>query len=119
MTVISSSWFSTNPLVVKRESSCFDVLLLSLTLLTVLFIPSIKINDGLFLGADELLVTLMGVRLLQRGVFWLDKFLWVLIFLSCIILVSILVNSNYKDYREYLEIHKLIKIAILYIFTCW
>jgi len=119
MTVISSSWFSTNPLVVKRESSYFDVLLLSLTLLTVLFIPSIKINDGLFLGADELLVTLMGVRLLQRGVFWLDKFLWVLIFLSFIILVSILVNSNYKDYREYLEIHKLIKIAILYMFTCW
>lgn len=119
MTVISSSWFSTNPLVVKRESSYFDILLLSLTLLTVLFIPSIKINDGLFLGADELLVTLMGVRLLQRGVFWLDKFLWVLIFLSCIILVSILVNSNYKDYREYLEIHKLIKIAILYMFTCW
>ena len=119
MTIISSSWFSTSSLVIKRESSHVDVLLLSLTFLSVLFIPSIKINDGLFLGVDELLVTLMGIRLLQQGVVWIDKFIWVIIFLSCIILVSILVNPNYKDYREYLEIHKLIKIAILYMFTCW
>lgn len=119
MTIISSSWISTSPLVVKRESSYFDVLLLSLTFLSVLFIPSIKINDGLFLGVDELLVTLMGIRLLQRGVVWLDKFIWVIIFLSCIILVSILVNPNNKDYREYLKFISLSKIAILYMFTCW
>jgi hypothetical protein len=88
-----------------------------LTFLSVLFLPSIKINSQLYLGLDEFIVVIMGIRLLSKKFFWIDQLAIILILMSFFILASIIVNPNFSDYREYLEIHKVIKFAIFYVFT--
>lgn len=101
----------------SSKSSWVDVVLLSLTFLSILFIPSIKIHNELFLGLDEFLVLLMGLRLLLKRFFWIDQLVLVFVLLSCIILSSILLNSNRADYREYLEVHKVLKFVVFYLFS--
>jgi O-antigen ligase len=101
----------------SSKSSWVDVVLLSLTFLSILFIPSIKIHNELFLGLDEFLVLLMGLRLLLKRFFWIDQLVLVFVLLSCIILSSILLNSNRADYREYLEVNKVLKFVVFYLFS--
>jgi O-antigen ligase len=66
---------------------------------------------------DEFLVLLMGLRLLLKRFFWIDQLVLVFVLLSCIILSSILLNSNRADYREYLEVHKVLKFVVFYLFS--
>lgn len=110
---------TSNGIRLKAVATDFDKYLLFLTMVSIVFVPSIKINDALFVGIDEVLVLLMGLRLLQEKIFWLDQMVMVFGLLGLIILFSILLNPNYKDYREYLELHKLLKFATLYLFSCW
>ncbi len=99
------------------KAANFDLFLVVLTFLSVLFLPSIKINSQLYLGLDEFIVVIMGIRLLSKKFFWIDQLVIILILMSFFILASIFVNPNFSDYREYLEIHKVIKVAIFYVFT--
>ena len=99
------------------NAAIFDLFLVVLTFLSVLFLPSIKINSQLYLGLDEFIVVIMGIRLLSKKFFWIDQLAIILILMSFFILASIIVNPNFSDYREYLEIHKVIKFAIFYVFT--
>jgi O-antigen ligase len=99
------------------NAAIFDLFLVVLTFLSVLFLPSIKINSQLYLGLDEFIVVIMGIRLLSKKFFWIDQLAIILILMSFFILVSIFVNPNISDYREYLEIHKVIKFVIFYVFT--
>lgn len=100
-----------------RKSTLVDVVLLALTFLSILFVPSIKIHSELFLGLDEFLVLLMGLRLLLKRFFWIDRLMLVFAVLSFFMLVSILFNSNRTDYREYLEIQKVVKFVVFYLFS--
>ncbi len=59
----------------------------------------------------------MGLRLLLKRFFWIDQLVLVFVLLSCIILSSILLNSNRADYREYLEVHKVLKFVVFYLFS--
>jgi hypothetical protein len=47
------------------KTAIFDLFLVVLTFLSVLFLPSIKINSQLYLGLDEFIVVIMGIRLLN------------------------------------------------------
>ncbi len=100
---------------IKAEK--MDGILLFVTLFSILFVPSIRIHSGLFLGIEELLIVIMGLRLCLVRWYLIDRFLLVLMAMASIILISIFANPNYKDYREYLEIHKLAKIGVVYLFT--
>lgn len=100
-----------------EKSSFGDGVLLAFTFFSILFVPSIKIHSELFLGIDEFLVLIMGLRLLLKRFFWIDKLIVVFGMLSFIILVSILMNPNRMDYREYLEIQKVVKFVIFYLFS--
>ncbi len=103
---------------INFEKSTFaDGILLAVTFFSILFVPSIKIHSELFLGIDEFLVLIMGLRLLLKRFFWIDKLIVVFGILSLIILVSILMNPNRTDYREYLEVQKVIKFVIFYLFS--
>jgi O-antigen ligase len=99
------------------SASSLDLVLVALTFLSVLFVPSIKINSQLFLGLDEFLVVIMGIRLVSKNFFWIDQLVMILILMSIFILVSIIVNPNFSDYREYLEVHKVIKFSLFYVFA--
>lgn len=59
----------------------------------------------------------MGLRLLLKRFFWIDQLVLVFVLLSCIILASILLNSNRADYKEYLEVHKVLKFVVFYLFS--
>lgn len=74
-------------------------------------------HSELFLGVDEFLVLVMGLRLLLKRFFWIDKLILVFGVLSLFILVSIVINSNRTDYREYLEIQKVVKFVVFYLFS--
>jgi len=76
-------------------------------------------HSELFLGVDEFLVLVMGLRLLLKRFFWIDKLILVFGVLSLFILVSIVINSNRTDYREYLEIQKVVKFVIFYLFSIY
>ncbi len=99
------------------QAHLFDAILLTLTFLSILFIPSIKIHSELFLGVDEFFVLIMGLRLLQKRFFRIDQLVLVCLVLSIFILLSIVINSNRADYREYLEIHKVLKFVVFYLFS--
>lgn len=98
------------------KSQNWDIYLLMFTLFSVLFIPIIKINNSLFLGIEEFLIVIMGIRLLTCRFYFFDRFIFYLVLIALIVLISILVNPNIKDYREYLEIYKLFRIGIIYLF---
>jgi len=99
------------------KSTRADSVLLSITFLSILFVPSIKIHSELFLGIDEFLVVVMGLRLILKRFFWIDKLILVFGALSLFILVSIVINSHRTDYREYLEIQKVVKFVVFYLFS--
>lgn len=102
---------------VFQNSTWADAVLLAITFLSILFVPSIKIHSELFLGVDEFLVVLMGIRLLVKRFFLVDRLVLVFGVISIIILLSIVVNSNRTDYREYLEIQKVVKFVVFYLFS--
>ena len=52
-----------------------------------------------------------------KAIFWLDKFVVILMLFAGFIFLSILINSHRTELREYFELYKIFKIGILYLFS--
>lgn len=100
----------------KRPDS-LDYYLLGIVLFVTLLIPGIHVTASFYLNLEELIVPILGVRLLQKAFFWIDYYVLGLAAFSLVILLTIVLNPRYLQLGEYFEIYKMLKFTVLYVYA--
>ena len=94
-----------------------DLLLLSLIFLSVLFIPSIKINNSFYVGFEEILILIAFIRVIKQKIYFFNLYTTIIVIFIFYISFTIFINGNYGKLREYFECYKILKILILFYFS--
>lgn len=101
--------------IVQPTNKLDDILLLSLIISTVL-LPYVPLSSSFFLSLEEIIIVLIGARLLQLGAFYIDKYVVLLLLFAFYTTFVILLNPNRTHLTEYFEVYKTIRYVVVYIF---
>jgi len=95
----------------------FDFALLALILLSICIFPLIKVKSNLYLGLEEFLLPLILMRLYKKNISYLKLFIITSTLLCLYILLTIIINGRIACYRDYFEIYKIFRFAIVLAFA--
>ena len=99
-------------------SECkFDLIILTVIFFSILFVPYIPLSSSFYLSIEELLLSVVGLRLLWKRIIWIDYFVLVLLFFSFYIFFTICINRHFYQWNEYFEIFKVLKLLLIYVYT--
>ena len=105
----------TNTLSISKK---IDLILILSIFLSIQFLPSFPITSSLYIGFEEILILIVGFRILQKKSFNLNTYLRVLILYLFYIIITILVNKNRApELNNYFELYKVIKYLIVFYFS--
>lgn len=102
-----------------KQPGVLDSILLLLLLTSILFFPFIPVSPTFFFSLEELVVVLIGTRLLQKQFFWLDSYLLIIIAFAVYATMVILINPNRTHLSEYFEVYKILKYGVVYVFAIY
>jgi O-antigen ligase len=92
--------------------------LLSLIAISVIFFPLVKLNSSFFLGIEEILIALAGIRVVQLRKLKLNYYVWFLIGFTAYISFVVLTNSrSAPELANYFAMYKMGKFIVLFLFA--
>lgn len=101
----------------RASSSGVDAVLLCAVVLCTVIVPDIRISGELHIGIEEFFVPLMTLRLIWKRMYVVNVFTVSMTYLFLIIGVSVFINHQQSDYRNLLELYKVIKLGVLFTFA--
>jgi len=95
----------------------FDFFLLATVYLSLTIIPFIKIREGFYIGFEDIVLPLIFFRILQKNMYYFDKYILFLLFFILYIFFTIAINKRLWSLRDYFEIYKIGKFILIVLFA--